>query len=287
MTRETIGVLGAGVMGTGVAHALAASGFKVTLVDVDQTRADAARANIEKNIRMYQLLHKMDQQQADGIMGRIQATADASAVYDADFLIENITEKWALKEALHRTLSQNLKPGTPVVANTSAIPIAHFAKCYADPARVAGMHFMNPVPLMPMVEVIRAPTTSEQTLAACRALIEGMGKQSIVVNDSPGFITNRVMMLTVNEAIFCLHEKVAASAKDIDRLFMSCFGHKMGPLATTDLIGVDTVLLSLEVLHHEFKDDKYRPCPLLREMVAAGRLGRKNGKGFYDYDDAE
>ena len=178
----------------------------------------------------------------------------------ADFVIENITEDWGLKSRLHQEMDRVLPPETPVAANTSAIPITRIASVGRRPERVIGMHFMNPVPLMPMVELIRGVHTSEETIAAARRLIEGAGRQSILVNDSPGFVTNRVMMLMVNEAMFLVHEGVAP-AQDVDRLFKTCFGHKMGPLETADLIGLDTVLRSLEVIYGELNDSKYPPLP--------------------------
>jgi 3-hydroxybutyryl-CoA dehydrogenase len=170
----------------------------------------------------------------------------------------------------------------PGPANTSAIPITRFASVNGRPERVIGMHFMNPVPLMPLVEIIRGVHTSEATIAAAVSLLKQAGRESILVNDSPGFVTNRVMMLMVNEAMFLVQEGVA-SVEDVDRLFKTCFGHKMGPLETADLIGLDTVLRSIEVIYDELNDSKYRPCPLLKKMVYAGMNGRKSGKGFYDY----
>ena len=167
-------------------------------------------------------------------------------------------------------------------ANTSAIPITRIASLTRRPARVIGMHFMNPVPLKPVVEVIRGYYTADETVALAQGLLAGMGKEGVVVNDSPGFVSNRVLMLTINEAIFLLHEGVAA-AEDVDKIFKGCFGHKMGPLETADLIGLDTILLSIEVLYESFNDSKYRPCPLLKKMVDAGLYGQKSGQGFYTY----
>ena len=216
------------------------------------------------------------------VTARLRYSGNLDTISDVEFVIENITEDWNLKRRLHEELDRVLAPETPLAANTSAIPITRIASVGRRPERVIGMHFMNPVPLMPMVELIRGVHTSEQTIAAARRLVERAGRQSILVNDSPGFVTNRVMMLMVNEAMFLVHEGVAP-AQDVDRLFKTCFGHKMGPLETADLIGLDTVLRSLEVIYDELNDSKYRPCPLLKSMVYAGTNGRKSGKGFYDY----
>ncbi|MDC3954375.1 NAD(P)-binding domain-containing protein [Polyangium jinanense] len=287
---KTIGVLGAGVMGTGVAHALAESGHRVILNDVSEEQLRKARQNIRKNLRMYRLLQARSSGAPTGpdandaeTLGRIETTTELAPLRAADFIVENVTEKWEIKQELHARLDQLDMPPVPVAVNTSAIPMARFAALYSKPGRIVGMHFMNPVPLMPMIEVIRGEATAEDTLGAAKQLTTQMRRQCIVVKDSPGFVTNRVMMLTVNEAVFLLHEGVA-SAEDIDRLFQTCFNHRMGPLATADLIGVDTVLYSIEVLHREFKDDKYRPCPLFQQMVDQGLLGRKSGRGFYQYD---
>lgn len=290
MSMKTIGVLGAGVMGTGVSHTLAESGHRVILLDVSEEQLQKARQAIRKNLRMYRLLQARSPESPAGkgasdkeTLDRIETTTDIQSLRAADFLIENVTEKWEIKQEVHARLDKIDMPPVPIAVNTSAIPIARFAALYTQPGRLVGMHFMNPVPLMPMVEVIRGEATGEDTLSAAKQLTQQMGRQCIVVKDSPGFVTNRVMMLTVNEAVFLLHEGVA-SAEDIDRLFQNCFNHRMGPLATADLIGIDTVLYSIEVLHREFKDDKYRPCPLFQQMVDQGLLGRKSGRGFYQYD---
>lgn len=280
---NAVGVIGAGVMGTGVAHSLAETGHGVILIDIDDERIDQAMERIEQNHRKYRLLRDRPPSLGDDSpLGRIQRSTDLEALSDADFVIENITEKWEIKQRLHERVDALVAPDVPIAINTSAIPIKRFASVYDQPPRVVGMHFMNPVPLMPVVEIIRAATTSERAVSAATELVDEMGKQSIVVNDSPGFVTNRVMMLMVNEAIFILQENVA-DVRDIDQLFKTCFNHRMGPLATADMIGLDTVLYSIEVLHRELADDKYRPCPMLRQMVKEGKFGRKNGKGFYDY----
>jgi 3-hydroxybutyryl-CoA dehydrogenase len=278
---QCVGVVGAGVIGTGVAHLFAQSGHKVLLVDSRSTQLERALTTIRKNARLYGLLHKDRQTTPPADNITVAETLDRVATMD--FVIENITEDWELKRAVHEELNRVLKPYVPVAANTSAIPITRFGSLYTHPERVLGMHFMNPVPLMPLVEVIRGERTSAEMLDKGLQLLRQAGRESIVVNDSPGFVTNRVMMLMVNEAMFLVHENVA-SAQEVDRLFKTCFGHKMGPLETADLIGLDTVLRSLEVIYAELNDSKYRPCPLLRKMVYAGRNGRKSNEGFYTYE---
>ena len=279
---QGIGVVGAGVIGSGVAQLFAQTGHQVVLVDVCQQQLELARRGIARNLKSYRLLqsHPVD---ATAVMDRLRCASDVGALSDASFVIENITEDWERKRQLYRELDKVVSAETPIAANTSAIPITRIASVVSHPERVVGMHFMNPPPLMPMVEIIRGVHTSSETVAAAENLVEQAGRQSIVVNDSPGFVTNRVMMLMVNEAVFLVYEGVA-SAEDVDRLFKTCFGHKMGPLETADLIGLDTVLRSLEVIQAELNDSKYRPCPLLKKMVYAGANGRKSGKGFYNYE---
>lgn len=281
---ERVGVVGAGVIGSGVAQLFAQTGHEVTLVDISEGQLDRARRGVARNLAMQAMLQK-ERINAAEVVARLHLARELDALAGVDFVIENVTEDWELKRGIHERLDAIVAESTPVAANTSAIPITRIASAHRRPERVVGMHFMNPVPLMPMVEVIRALHTSDDTIAAARALVEQAGRQSIVVGDSPGFVTNRVMMLMVNEAMFLVHEGVS-NVQDIDRLFKTCFGHKMGPLETADLIGLDTVLRSIEVIHAEFNDDKYRPCPLLRKMVYAGMMGRKSGKGFYDYGAA-
>jgi 3-hydroxybutyryl-CoA dehydrogenase len=283
MDIETVGVLGAGVIGIGVAQNLAESGFKVLLIDVQESILAEAKARIRENIRFQRLFNKgRGAGQLPDPFGQISFTTDHRALSRADYVIENVTENWAVKHQVYR-LADSICPG-PVIfaANTSAIPITKIASVTGRPSKVIGIHFMNPVALKTTVEMIRGHHTDEQTIQASRALLGRMGKQCVIVNDSPGFVSNRVLMLTVNEAIFLLQEGVA-SAEDIDRIFKDCFGHKMGPLETADLIGLDTVLYSIQVLYESFNDDKYRPCPLLKKMVDAGLHGRKTGRGFYSH----
>jgi 3-hydroxybutyryl-CoA dehydrogenase len=281
---ERVGVVGAGVIGSGVAQLFAQTGHEVTLVDISEEQLDRARRGVARNLAMQAMLQK-ERIDAAEVVARLHPTRDLDALAGVDFVIENITEDWELKRGMHERLDAIIAENVPIGANTSAIPITRIASAHRRPERVVGMHFMNPVPLMPMVEVIRGMHTSEEIMAAARSLVEQAGRQSIVVNDSPGFVTNRVMMLMVNEAMFLVQEGVS-SVQEIDRLFKTCFGHKMGPLETADLIGLDTVLRSIEVIQAELAEDKYRPCPLLRRMVYAGMLGQKSGKGFYDYGSA-
>ncbi|MBM7776558.1 3-hydroxybutyryl-CoA dehydrogenase [Actinokineospora baliensis] len=233
-------------------------------------------------MRLYALLAPASAITAAEVVAGTVFSTDLADLAAADLVVENATERFEVKAPIYRRLGELLAPGTPVGVNTSAIPITRLGALTGRPEDVVGTHFMNPVPLKPTVEVIRGRRTSADTLERMRGFITALGKKSVVVNDSPGFVTNRVMMLTVNEAVFLLHEGVGTAA-DIDRLFVECFGHTMGPLETADLIGLDTVLLSIEVLYDEFKDGKYRPCPLLTGMVDAGLHGRKTGRGFFDY----
>jgi len=282
MECKTIGVVGAGVMGAGVAQNLAQTGHEVILVDLSQDILTHARQEIRNGVRAQALFGRGPSLDLKTLLDRIRFTTDDQELADADYVIENATEKWSIKEPIYRRLDTICKPNVILAANTSAIPITRLASATSRAARVIGIHFMNPVPQKPMVEVIRGYHTSDQTVQETKSFLLAMGKDCVVVKDSPGFVSNRVLMLTINEAIFLLHEQVSTPA-DIDQIFKSCFGHKMGPLETADLIGLDTILLSIEVLRDSFSDDKYRPCPLLRKMVDAGLHGRKSGQGFYSY----
>ena len=283
MNIETVGVLGAGVIGIGVAQNLAQSAFKVILVDVRESILADAKAKIRENIRFQRLFNKGGRQDRPiDPVEQISFTTDDQALSRADYIIENVTENWDVKRELYRRVDSICPAHVILAANTSAIPITKIASVTGRPSRVIGIHFMNPVALKTTVEMIRGYFTDEQTIQASTSLLERMGKRCVIVNDSPGFVSNRVLMLTVNEAVFLLQEGVA-SAEDVDRIFRECFGHKMGPLETADLIGLDTVLYSIQVLYESFNDDKYRPCPLLKKMVDAGLHGRKTGRGFYSH----
>jgi 3-hydroxybutyryl-CoA dehydrogenase len=276
-----VGVVGAGTMGVGVSQAFAAGGRRVTLVDVAESVLDTARARIGLDARMATMFGGPT---AEEVLDRITFTTDLADLADAGFVVENVTENPDVKAGVYRDLDAVCAPDCLFGVNTSAIPITRIAGHTNRPDRVIGTHFMNPAQLKPMVEVIRAFHTSQETVDATVGLLSAIGKESAVVNDSPGFVTNRVAMLTVNEAI-CLLEEGVAPAAEIDRLFVRCFGHKMGPLATADLIGLDTVLYSLDVLLENFNDPKFRPAQLLRRYVDAGLLGRKSGRGFFNYTD--
>lgn len=282
MAIQTVGVVGAGVMGTGVAQSLAQAGYRVLLLDISNEVLQRAQDEITKNIRFQRLFHKEQQESIATIVERITFTTDYAPFSEADFVIENVTEKWEIKKQVHEQLAQICPPHCIVAVNTSAISITRVASVTGRPTQVLGMHFMNPVPQKPMVEMIRGYHTSVETIATARELLASMNKEGIVVNDMPGFVSNRVLMLTVNEAIFLVQDQVA-SAEDVDTIFKTCFGHKMGPLETADLIGLDTILYSIEVLYESYNDSKYRPCPLLKKMVDAGLHGRKSGQGFYTY----
>jgi 3-hydroxybutyryl-CoA dehydrogenase len=283
MSIQTVGVVGAGVMGSGVAQGFASAGFRVVLLDVSSDVLKRVRDEIAKNIRFSLLFNKAGKRAPIGeIIERITFTTSYEPFTDADFVIENATERWDIKKPIYERLDAVCPERCIFAANTSAIPITRIASATKRPARVLGMHFMNPVPLKNMVEVIRGYHTSDATLEAARSLLAAIGKECILVNDSPGFVSNRVLMLMVNEAIFLVQDQVATAA-EVDTIFKSCFGHKMGPLETADLIGLDTILYSIEVLYESFNDSKYRPCPLLKKMVDAGQFGRKSGRGFYSY----
>lgn len=283
MTVNRVGVVGAGLMGRGVAQALAQHGLDVVLVDIATEILDEARRTIGYALKSAALFDPQLRAGHGAVLARIETTTDYDALGEVDFVIENTTEEWPVKEEVYRRLARSCPAGCILAANTSAISIARIAAVTPDPSLVIGMHFMNPVPQKPVVEVIRSPATSDATADVARALVERLGKRAIVVGDSPGFVTNRVLMLTINEAIAVVEEGVA-SARDVDDIFVGCFSHAMGPLATADLIGLDTILRSLNVLRESFDDPKFDARPLLRQMVESGRLGRKSGHGFFDYD---
>jgi 3-hydroxybutyryl-CoA dehydrogenase len=277
-----VGVVGAGTIGVGVAQSLAQAGHEVVLLDVSEAVLERAREEIHRSLRLQRMLDRDAAADPKAVLARIHPTTAYEPLAGTTFVIENVVENWGVKEEVWRRLDRACPPDAVFAANTSCISITRLASVTCRPAQVLGIHFMNPVPMKPTVEMIRGFHTSEATIETAKELLRTMGKDAVVVEDVPGFVSNRVLMLTVNEAVFVLQDQVA-SAKDVDRIFKECFGHKMGPLETADLIGLDTVLYSIEVLRDSFEDDKYRPCPLLRKMVAAGLLGRKSGRGFYDY----
>jgi 3-hydroxybutyryl-CoA dehydrogenase len=283
VTVQTVGVIGAGVIGSSVAQDLAQTGHRAILLDVSEEVLAHARQAIRQNVRLYGLFQKSERgEKPDGVLERITFSTDYQLLAQVPFVIENVTESWPVKKHVYAQIDAICPASAIFAANTSCIPITRLASATGRPAQVIGLHFMNPVPLKSAVEVIRGYHTSDETVAIAQDLLTSMGKEGIVVNDAPGFVSNRVMMLAVNEAVFLVQEQVA-SASDIDRIFKTCYGHKMGPLETADLIGLDTILLSIEALYDSFNDSKFRPCPLLRKMVEAGLLGRKSGQGFYTY----
>ncbi|MGH3139176.1 MAG: 3-hydroxyacyl-CoA dehydrogenase NAD-binding domain-containing protein [Gaiellales bacterium] len=277
MTR--LCVVGAGQMGSGIAQVAAVAGYDVTLVDVSPAQLDRARSGIEGSLAKLVSKGSVDADAAEAALARIAPAAEA---VPADLAIEAATEDVALKERIFRGLDEAAGPDAVLATNTSSIPITRLAAVTSRPERVVGMHFMNPVPLMPLVELIRGLDTSDEAAAYVRAAAERMGKTVAEANDHPGFISNRILVPMINEAVYCLMEGVG-DRESIDTVMRLGMSHPMGPLQLADLIGLDTCLAIIEVLHDGLGDSKYRPCPLLRSYVEAGRLGRKSGRGFYEY----
>lgn len=280
-TIKNIAVIGAGIMGQGVAYQFAKYDYNITLTDTSEEALTKAKKEIRNIERLDKMLHKSAA--TVNVLDKITFTTDLNAVATADFIIENITENIALKEKLYQQLKPIVADHTLLAVNTSAVSVTRLASFLKQPQQVMGIHFMNPVHLKPTVEVIRGHHTTEATINATQALLQAVKMTGVVVNDLPGFISNRVLMLTINEAIFALQDGVA-TIPDIDKIFKECFGHKMGPLETADLIGLDTILYTLDVLLASYNDSKFRPAPLLRKMVDAGLHGRKSKEGFYKYD---
>jgi len=282
MNVQTFGVVGAGQMGNGIAQVAAVSGLQVLMSDIKKEFAENGLNNIIKNLNKMVERGKMSENTRQEAIDRISITDNLDDMARVDYVVEAATEREDLKFAIFRDLDRICPPNVILGTNTSSIPIGRIAAQTARPEKVIGMHFMNPVPVMKLVEVIRGLPTSEETFTTTWELCEKFGKTPAEANDFPGFIANRILMPMINEAIFCLYQGVGKK-EDIDTVMMLGMNHPMGPLALADLIGLDTCLAIMETLYDGFKDSKYRPCPLLRKYVEAGWLGRKSGKGFYDY----
>ena len=282
MDIQTIGIIGAGTMGNGIAHTAARSGFKVILHDIAESFLDRAVSTIAKNLEREVAKGRITANDKNAVLSRISAVTQNSALSEADFVIEAVIEDIETKLRVFEGMDRIARPGVILASNTSSISITKIASKTKRPDKVIGMHFMNPVPVMPLVEVVRGIATSDETYRMTKELAESLGKTAVVVNDFPGFVSNRVLMPMINEAVYCVMEGVG-TAEAIDSVMKLGMNHPMGPLALADLIGLDVCLDIMEVLHSGLGDSKYRPCPLLRKMVDAGHLGRKSGRGFYKY----
>jgi len=283
MSIETIGVVGAGTMGSGIAHVCAEAGFHVILVDVEQHFLDRATANIARRLAHDVERSKRTAEARDAALARIQGTLSLDALAACQLVVEAVVERIEIKQQLFQRLDRICPPETILASNTSSISITLLAAQTRRPDRVIGMHFFNPVPVMKLVEVIRGLETNDATFAAVQRIAERLGKTAVPVNDAPGFVSNRILMLMINEAIYSVMEGVA-TAESVDLVFKLGMAHPMGPLTLADFIGLDVCLDILHVLHSGLGDSKYRPCPLLIKMVDAGWLGRKSGRGFYKYE---
>jgi len=284
MAINRVAVVGGGTMGNGIAHVCAISGLDVVMIDVARDALDRGLATIGKNLGRQVAKERISEDDREAALSRISTeTSIAAGVGDVDLVIEAVPEKAELKYSIFEALDAHAPEHTILASNTSSISITEIAARTERPEQVIGMHFMNPVPVMKLVEVVRGLATNDETAAATHQLSEALGKTPVEVNDFPGFISNRVLMPMINEAVFALMEGVA-DAEAIDQVMKLGMAHPMGPLTLADLIGLDTCLNILEVLHRELGDDRYRPCPLLRKYVAAGWLGRKAGRGFHRYD---
>jgi 3-hydroxybutyryl-CoA dehydrogenase len=282
MEIKVFGVIGAGQMGNGIAQVAAASGLNVIMNDIQQPFVDKGLKTIAGILSRSVEKGKMTPTDKDALLGRIRTSVKLDDLASADFVVEAATEKQDIKFQLFRDLDRICQPGVILATNTSSIPIGRIAAQTQRPDKVIGMHFMNPVPVMKLVEVIPGIATSEETFKTTWALSEKFGKTPAKANDYPGFIANRILLPMINEAVYCLYHGVG-SREDIDTVMKLGMNHPMGPLALADLIGLDTCLAIMETLYDGFKDSKYRPCPLLRKYVEAGWLGRKTGRGFYEY----
>jgi 3-hydroxybutyryl-CoA dehydrogenase len=282
MEIRKVGVVGAGTMGNGIAQVFAQASFEVVLRDVDKPQTERGIASIKKSLAKFVEKGKLTTEESDSVLDRIETTIDLSALANCDLVVEAIFENFDAKSAVFRELAVLLAPDAIMASNTSSIDITRLAAVTGRADKFIGMHFFNPVPLMSLVEIIRGLSTSDETYAIVRDLALKLGKTPVEVKDYPGFVSNRVLMPMINEAVFTLYEGVA-SKEDIDTVMKLGMNHPMGPLTLADFIGLDVCLDILNVLYDGFKDPKYRPCPLLVKMVQAGKLGRKTGEGFYQY----
>jgi len=282
MNIRTVGVVGAGTMGNGIAHVFAKSGYRVILADVEQRFLDRGLETIRKNLEREVAKAKLTGEQCEQALDRITGIVDRKLLADCDFIVEAASERFAIKSELFRDLDSRCRPAVIFSSNTSSISITKLAAVTKRPDKVIGMHFFNPVPVMKLVEVIRGLATSNDTFTSVRTLAEKLDKTPVEVNDAPGFVSNRVLMPLLNEAMYAVMEGVA-SPEAVDEVFKLGMAHPMGPLTLADFIGLDVCLDIMRVMHSGLGDPKYRPCPLLIKMVDAGWLGRKSGRGFYQY----
>jgi 3-hydroxybutyryl-CoA dehydrogenase len=277
-----IGIVGAGTMGNGIAHVAARSGYRVILSDIDPKALERALATISKNMDREAARGKFSAESSTDAAARISTTVRLEELSAADFIIEAVIENIDAKLKIFQTLDSIARPDVILASNTSSISVTKIASATRRPGNIIGMHFMNPVPVMTLVEIVRGLETANETQSATENLATSLGKTPVTVNDSPGFVSNRVLMPMINEAIYCVMEGVS-SAESVDQIMKLGMNHPIGPLALADMIGLDVCLYTMEVLHSGLGDPKHRPCPLLRKMVDAGHLGRKSGKGFFKY----
>ncbi len=277
-----VGIAGAGTMGRGIAQVFAQGGWQVVLSDPAQAQLSSAVDSISRGMDREVSKGRMAHAEKEEALDRVEAVSELSPMASVDLVVEAVSESLPVKQEVFGRLDRICRPGVILASNTSSISIARLASASGRPGETVGMHFMNPVPVMELVEVVRGAETSRETLSATHRIVKGLGKTPVEVNDSPGFVSNRVLMPMINEAAFCVHEGVG-TAENVDAIMRMGMNHPMGPLALADLIGLDVCLDIMETLNDGFRDSKYRPCPLLKSMVSAGHLGRKTGRGFYRY----